>query len=341
MGDQTPSATALVTHIPRERILARKIRQSEEIIRQGIVDHVLKDGRRVAAMGILISGGNDSTLMGHLLKGVADVAIHCNTGTGIPQTLDFVRATCASWDLPLLEFSPPVSYEDLVLDQGFPGPAQHYKMFQRLKHRGIREARRKYVKNPYKERMVFFAGRRNAESWRREKLPVQGDREGSQVYISPIIHWDAMDMNTYRVMYDVPRNPVSDILHMSGECLCGSFAAVDERESLREWYPEVDARISALEARVRAVGDIKEKYCTWGWGAFEGKGSASKKSKKVGIMCTDCEGKGEGGAVVALEHARPFNRNAPLPPPIARPVDLLDVPARRMPRKKKVEALAG
>lgn len=320
MGDN--KSPGLVTHMTRERVLAQKIRQSEEIIRQGIVDHVLNDGRRVAAMAVLFSGGNDSTVLLHLLRNVADLAIHANTGIGIDQTRQYVRDTCAAWNVPLMEESPPVPYEDLVLEAGFPGPAHHYKMFQRLKERCIRQARRKLVKNPYRERLVLFAGRRNAESQRREKLPDQGDRVGSQVYISPIIHWDSHDMNAYRAMHDLPRNPVSDTLHMSGECLCGSFAANGEREELAFWFPEVDQRIRSLEDRVRALGTIPERRCTWGWGAFEGKGSARKS--KVGIMCTSCDARAHGGEIVSTNAGPLPSRSAVADlPTITRPEDLL------------------
>src|SRR3712207_9450808 len=52
------------------------------------------------------------------------------------STREFVRRSCAAWALPLLEFTPPRQmdhYENLVLDQGFPGPGHHFKMYQRLK----------------------------------------------------------------------------------------------------------------------------------------------------------------------------------------------------------------
>lgn len=271
----------------REWELYHKIKDAEEIIRQGIADHVLADGKKIAAMAVLFSGGNDSTVLLHLLRNVATHAVHANTGIGVERTRQFVRETCASWNVPLLEETPPVSYDDLVLDQGFPGPAHHWKMFQRLKERCVEQARSKLNPNPYRYRVVFFAGRRRDESGRRKKLPINGDRKGSMVFISPIINWTAMDMNTYRAMFDIPRNPVADLLHMSGECLCGSFAAEGEREEIRYWYPEVDQRIRELEERVTALGKFSAQRCIWGWGATVGKG---RRRSKTGIMCSSCEG---------------------------------------------------
>jgi 3'-phosphoadenosine 5'-phosphosulfate sulfotransferase (PAPS reductase)/FAD synthetase len=319
MSTTTIHAPVLVTD--REAELARKIRDAEEIIRKGIVDHVLADGRGLAALAVMFSGGNDSTLLLHLLRNVATHAVHANTGIGIESTRQFVRDTCANWNIPLLEEHPPVSYDELVMDQGFPGPAHHYKMFQRLKERCIEQARSKLNPHYYRNRVVFFAGRRRAESKRRSKLPISGDRKGSMVFISPIINWTAVDMNTYRAMFNLPRNPVSDTLHMSGECLCGSFAAEGERDELRFWYPEVNQRIASLEQRVKALGTVPAQRCTWGWGANEGKG---RKQSKVGIMCSSCEGKADGGEIVSTNAGPlPTSANVSKLPTITRPVDLV------------------
>lgn len=277
-----------ITSYPRMTALASKMAEANRILIEGIDEHIHRQGRKVAAVGILYSGGNDSTVLAHMFRDIADVAVHANTGIGIEQTRDFVRSTCKEWGLRLIEKHPPVPYDELVMDQGFPGPAQHFKMYQRLKERCLRQARNELVSNPRKERVVFLGGRRRDESARRgRELVTTSDRDGSMVFISPLINWTSQDMNTYRAMFDVPRNEVSDCLHMSGECLCGAFAAKGELEEIADWYPETAERIRELERRVKAAGKVPEQRCQWGWGAY--RDEHAKKAARSGPLCTSCE----------------------------------------------------
>lgn len=244
------------------------IQQSHKVLDDAIQSHVIDDGRSVAAVVILFSGGNDSTTLAHMFRNRATHAGHANTGIGIEQTRQYVRDTCATWGLPLLERHPPAgsTYRELVLDQGFPGPGHHWKMYQRLKERCIEQMRRELVKHPRKERVIFLAGRRSDESKRRKKLadrpPV--DRKGSMVFVSPLINWTKEDLNTYRMLFpDAPRNEVSDILHMSGECLCGAFAHSGELEEIADWFPHVAEEIRGLEREVEATGKFPPEKCRW------------------------------------------------------------------------------
>jgi hypothetical protein len=108
------------------------------------------------------------------------------------------------------------------------------------------------------------------------------EKDGSAIWASPIAMWTKLDMNTYRLMCgDVPVNPVSEKLHMSGECLCGSFAKPNELDEIRMWFPDVAAEIDQLEAEVRAAGH-KEPFCRWGHGQ-------GKPTEKTGKLCTSCD----------------------------------------------------
>jgi 3'-phosphoadenosine 5'-phosphosulfate sulfotransferase (PAPS reductase)/FAD synthetase len=235
-------------------------------------------GREVIASCILFSGGNDSTTLAHLFRGTATHAIHANTGIGIEQTRQFVRDTCKAWNLPLIEEHPPTSYRDLVIERGFPGPAMHWKMYTRLKERCLMQARRKLITNPRKQRVVFIAGRRRAESERREDVPLY-EPSGSIIWVSPFAMWTKLDLATYRAAYDVPHNEVADLIHMSGECLCGAFATPGELDEIGYWFPDVAETIHALEADVKAAG-FKDPLCRWGHGG----GRASKS----GRLCSSC-----------------------------------------------------
>ncbi len=54
------------------------------------------------------------------------------------------------------------------------------------------------------------------------------------------------------------RSPVVDLIHKSGECLCGAFASKGELAELALWFPAVAAELRELEAEV-------QPRFGWGW----------------------------------------------------------------------------
>lgn len=273
--------------------LNRLIDEAHDTLATAKQRFIWDDGKVDAGVCVLFSGGNDSTVLAHLMKEEADWAVHINTGIGIEQTRQYVRDTCKLWGLPLMEKHPPPgsTYRELVLDQGFPGPGHHFKMYQRLKERGLRQVRKELVTNPRKERVIFLAGRRRDESQRRMNVP-EFDRVGSIVFVSPLVNWTKADLNAYRTRFpEIPRNEVSDNLHMSGECLCGAFAKEGELAEIEWWYPDTAAEIHALEAEVLATGKFPAKKCKWGWGD-NGKLKYEAASKS-GPLCSSCEARFE------------------------------------------------
>ncbi|BCW47926.1 hypothetical protein [Arthrobacter sp. StoSoilB13] len=156
LEDPTPwEIVATLTRAEREKRVEFLIDQAHEIHSDATK---LAEGKQITANVILFSGGNDSTVLGHLFKDIATHAAHANTGIGIEATRQFVRDTCTSWGLPLIEKHPPTSYRDLVIERGFPGPAMHFKMYQRLKERCLEQVRRDLVPNGRRQRVVFIAG---------------------------------------------------------------------------------------------------------------------------------------------------------------------------------------
>lgn len=281
-------AIAALSTQDRQRRVTALIAQARDITHQAIVAH--SGGKEIGAVCILWSGGKDSTTLAHLVRDQATHVIHANTGIGIEETRQFVRDQAAAWGLALVERHPPAgcSYRELVLDQGFPGPSQHYKMYQRLKERTLDAVRRDIIGNVYRRRLIYFAGRRRQESVRRAEIPLH-ERDGSAIWISPLANWTALDINTYHTMFpDIPRNLVTDLLHMSGECLCGAFAKKGELDMIREWYPDTADDIDRLEHDVRAAGH-PEPVCRWGWGAYRTPRDRGPRSlQKAGRLCSSC-----------------------------------------------------
>lgn len=231
----------------------------------------------------LLSGGNDSVAAFYAVKDKVDYIVHINTGIGIEETREFVRNLCKENDKILIEKLPPegCSYEDLIMEYGFPSANLHYLMYNRLKQRALREVRNDFVKRPRKDVVQYYTGVRYAESSRRKKTTDDIMKEGSIVWVAPIAHWSNANIVKYREKYGLPVNEVSMNLHMSGECLCGSFAKKDELAQIKFFYPDTAKYIESLQEKVREAGIER---CVWG--------DNSKKKKNVkqsGILCTSCD----------------------------------------------------
>src|SRR5690606_36367427 len=107
----------------------------------------------------------------------------------------------------------PERYEEFVLEHGFPGPAQHHRMYQRLKERAIRvvtaEAK---VGRGWRSRVMFVSGVRKYESKRRVALTQPMQREGGRVWVNPLFWWTTPERNAYQEAERIPRNPISEII---------------------------------------------------------------------------------------------------------------------------------
>lgn len=233
----------------------------------------------------LFSGGHDSLRSAHLTSRTPrfDGCVHSNTGIGIEETREFVRATCRKHGWPLREYHPPMSYEDIVLRWGFPGPAGHSLVYGRLKERCIRQLVREH-KTSRRDRVLLVSGIRRQEGRRRMGFdkPIQTD--GARVWVAPLLNWSHDDKHAYLDAHALDRNPVVERLCMSGECLCGAFARKGELEEIAFWYPQVAARIRALEERAAAAGVPCQ------WGRPPPKGGRKGTGTAVGL-CWSCEAK--------------------------------------------------
>ena len=242
-------------------------------------------------MAGLFSGGSDSTALAHLMRGRLTHLAHANTTVGLEATREFVRTTAAGWGIPLLERASPDaakdSYAALVRERGFPGPGQHYKMFQRLKEHALAAISRDLTGDGTRQRVVFVAGRRREESRRRADVP-ELERRDSIMWVSPMVAWTKLDLNTYRAMRgDVPVSEASDLLHMSGECLCGAFAGKGELEQVMAWFPDDPGIrvIAELEDELRDRDDIAPERRKWGWGAYESDSRELFARARMGALC--------------------------------------------------------
>lgn len=252
----------------------------------------------------LFSGGDDSLVMTYIASQHPSFsgAVHINTGVGIEETREFVRETCKNYGWPLREIFAKEDcgqdYAELVIEHGFPGPAMHTTMYNCLKERPLRVLIRE-SKRFWRDKVGLVTGVRSQESRRRmgNVEPIQV--EGVKLWIAPIHNWSKSDCLKYLQDNSIKRNPVSQILHMSGECLCGAFAHENELKEIKAWYPKTGEILEELQRKVKNAGC---KRFLWGRrinGAPNGAIGKIRLSeafarqlnlfiKPAEIMCSDC-----------------------------------------------------
>jgi 3'-phosphoadenosine 5'-phosphosulfate sulfotransferase (PAPS reductase)/FAD synthetase len=290
------------------RTLDQAIARSHEILREALAAYP------IVGTYWLFSGGNDSVIVGHILRGLYDAVLHVNTGTGIPQTTQHVRDVARQWGITLHELHPQDTYDDLVMGKvlartgpnagkravwrGFPGPAGHKVMYRHLKDEPLMAFRRSIVGTEGRtKKVIYLGGMRWAETDRRFRNAEAIDQDGAIVWVSPLVHWTDEHMREYRARHRcqeqhdhaehrlcfpgaLPLNPVTEHLHMSGECLCGAFAKPGELEEIAFFYPEVAEHLRALEQQAAAAGIPQ---CAWGE-----KPPGADAVTPAGRLCSSC-----------------------------------------------------
>jgi 3'-phosphoadenosine 5'-phosphosulfate sulfotransferase (PAPS reductase)/FAD synthetase len=235
----------------------------------------------------LFSGGHDSLCSTALAADhpAFTAAVHINTGIGIPETRDFVRETCRVQGWPLIEMHPDAkTYRDLVREKGMPGgPKAHNTTYYWLKQRQVRRLVREHKQHP-KDRIALVTGIRLSESARRmgAGLSVHVRRSGAQVWVNPILEWRKADCHDFMDARELPRNPVVDLLHRSGECLCGALAHYSEIREIELWYPAAAAEIHACERLAASFGHLEDLWA--------GRLTVNRHQQRMSLeLCSSCE----------------------------------------------------
>lgn len=249
---------------------------------------------------ILTSGGNDSVVPLHLIHNHRPytAAVHVDTGIGIPETQEHLRAQCEAWGVPLKVYKAtentkadgtpdPQMYDDIVKQHGFPGPTLHTRMYNRLKERQLERLIREH-KTHHRDKIMLVTGVRRAESRRRMGYVEETQERGARVWVAPVADWTDEMMASYRREHDITPNPVSAKLGISGECLCGAYAKKGELAAICAHYPEVGKRLLDLQDEVT-------KTLPWGWEesppawwqeSRKGQGFLSEEMHEM--LCTSC-----------------------------------------------------
>lgn len=262
------------------------------------IDAAIKKHDPIAVLG-LFSGGHDSFSATYCASFHPNfsAAIHINTGIGVEATRRYVRDTCHARSWRLIEYlaadnrnakgeHDPQSYEKLCLKYGFPGPYGHGMMYARLKQRALQRLARLFGANcrgKYKHRIMLISGCRSEESRRRMGNTEEVQIDGQRIWVAPIHDWTKLDTSHCLEYAKQERNLVVDLIHKSGECLCGAFAKEGELEELNEFDLTRDAynEIKRIEGLVKPVHG-------WGWGEKPRKKQPCPVKPSDQHLCTSC-----------------------------------------------------
>ena len=241
----------------------------------------------------LFSGGHDSLVSTHycMESGRTDAVLHLDTGTGIPENEQFVRDVCDRYDWPLRIEMPNKSLKEFALEWGFPGSAAHSWAYRYFKDHSLGR-----VATDCEGKPRYYTGVRRSESDRRMSSITETTEENSNgrwVWENPIADWSSQDCIDYIDEHDLPRNPVVENIHRSGECYCGAFAHRDEELiDLEAHYPEHYEWLMELEEEVQAENGTKQASSFWGHGGMsseEVRALVAEHDEMQMVLCQDCE----------------------------------------------------
>ncbi len=237
----------------------------------------------------MVSGGLDSAASDQIARELGakiDFVMHGNTRCGIPQTTEHVRATYGALG-EYVEADAETAYEDYVLRKGFfgVGVGAHGFSYRVLKATPFRKAISKHIRQGKRDvRVLLLNGARKDESENR-KQHLQTYRQDpaspGNIWVNLIHDWSQEDRDQYLKSRGTPINPVAIQLCRSGECMCGTMQTKQERGEAAAIYPEWGAKLSALEAEVRAIHGF-------GWGERFPTQDDRRQLDLFQPMCTGC-----------------------------------------------------
>lgn len=124
----------------------------------------------------------------------------------------------------------------------------HKYYFGFLKGGAFSDILAQYKKSRF-DRVMFVTGIRRLESLERRNFP-EYDRHGSGVWCNPLLYWNEMDVQSYRIDHDLPENPFYHHGLGSGDCQCNWHKSTTLDE-LNTYCKEAAEVINPLDAHCR------------------------------------------------------------------------------------------
>lgn len=245
----------------------------------------------------LFSGGHDSLVSTHqqMESGETGRVLHIDTGIGIPETHEYVERVCDEFGWPLDVVSSNFEYAEIVRENQFPGPAVHIIMYSKLKERALRVVARRHDDKPR-----FHTGVRRFESQIRFRNMAEPRMEAQQfIWFAPIHNFTQFAVEDYIDSNGLPRSPVKQKYHHSGECLCGAFGnRTEELVVLEAHFPETADRIKRLETEVQSIhgaDDPKSYWAHGGMSSIDLRAMLADNDETQMLLCASCESGVEAG----------------------------------------------
>jgi len=247
---------------------------------------------------VLFSGGHDSLVATHREIERGDDScqvLHIDTGIGIPETKDYIRDVVDEFGWPFVSVTSDFDYEDIVLENQFPGPAVHIIMYSKLKERALRIVPRQM---DLSVKPHFYTGVRRHESEARFRNMDEPTIEANQwIWNAPIHDYTAGDVEDYIQDHGLPKSPVKMNYHHSGECLCGAFGnRAEELTLLEAHYPETAERIKELERKVQdrhGDDDPRSYWAHGGMSSIDLRALLADNDESQMLLCASCENGGD------------------------------------------------
>lgn len=221
-----------------------------------------------SAIVIMFSGGNDSLTAFHVAKHLnipLTHFVHGITRTGIKETTEFARTTGINSGLCYLEADAGTAYEDYVLRKGFFGRGHqaHTFAYHVLKAQPFRKVMSKIRQRRRDFKIILLNGARADESNNRKHNfiePFNRDPAAqNNIWVNLIHDWSKQDCSDFLTDMKARRNPVTELLCRSGECMCGTMQSQEARQEASYWFPEWGQWLDRLEKTVT-------KKFPWRWG---------------------------------------------------------------------------
>lgn len=236
----------------------------------------------------MVSGGRDSAAayeMADMMGLKIDLILHGRTGTGIPETTQFVTERYGGKRADFAIADAGDAYERYVTRKGFFGVGRdaHNFSYRILKadpfraaiSRLIRKRRRGY-------RIMLLTGARKSESENRRinLRPTRLDK--GNLWVNICHDWTSGERDQFLAANQVEINPVAVQLCRSGECMCGTMQTAGERAEAAALYPHWGAWLDDLERTVR-------RKHGFGWGETYPKPRDPLQGDLFQPMCVGCD----------------------------------------------------
>ena len=222
----------------------------------------------------LCSGGSDSVAATHaaMTFGPAEEVVFLHTRTDPPDaysavdaTIDWLADWCLANDWDFSVRYAPVGFDEIVAENGAPGPSRHFLMYRRLKERAIQE-----LAVETDGELHCWTGIRRFESDNRmavaEPEGVQG--EGRWYWHSPLVNWRDERVEAYLERFDLEPASVVETIGRSADCWCGCFGDRAELIDLEaagfeehaEWLETLETPDGCPREQARWAGYNWEKH---------------------------------------------------------------------------------